>query len=252
MNPVDRTGRWSCVSTFLRTFLIQGSWNRRTMLGAGFGFSILPILRQVYREDSEGFKKAVERHSEHFNAHPYLANLALGAVCRMERDGKSTEEIGRFKLAVRGPLGSLGDSLVWAGWRPTVVLAALVLALMGASPGFTVFFFLLVYNLGHLLLRVGGFAVGLERGSQVGDTLRKLALPLQADRLAGMGVFFLGGVLGLVIGRGWAFGVHVFPWAALVGAGLVLGSRLGQGSWRWILWSVSGLCGAIFLFGWLG
>lgn len=249
---MNRAERLTCVSTFFRSFLIQGSWNRRTMIGAGFGFSILPTLRRVYRDDPEKLKKAAERHSEHFNAHPYLANLALGAVCRMERDGKETEEIRRFKLAVRGPLGSLGDSLVWAGWRPATVLAALVLALAGASPQTTVLFFLSVYNLGHLLLRVGGFSVGLERGSQVGDTLRKLALPLQADRLAGLGVFFLGGVLGLVIGRGWAFGVHVLPWAVLVALGLLLGSRLGQGSWRWILWVVSGLCGVIFLIGWIG
>ncbi len=244
--------RISCLATFLRSFLIQGSWNRRTMIGAGFGFSILPTLRRVYRDDPEGLAEALNRHAEHFNAHPYLANLALGAVCRMEMDGRSAEEIRRFKLAVRGPLGSLGDSLVWAGWRPAVVLASLALALAGASPGTTVLFFLVVYNLGHLLLRVGGFAVGLERGSQVGDTLRKLSLPLQADRLAGMGIFFLGAVLGLILGRGWSFGIHVLPWGVLVGLGLLLGSRLGQGSWRGILWTVSGVCGAIFLIGWIG
>lgn len=244
-------GRLTCVSTFLRSFLIQGSWNRRTMLGAGFGFSILPTLRRIYRDDPEGFERAAERHSEHFNAHPYLANLALGAVCRMERDGKETEEIRRFKLAVRGPLGSLGDSLVWAGWRPATVLAALALALMGASPGVAVVFFLLVYNLGHVFLRIGGFAVGLERGSQVGDTLRKLGLPLQADRLESMGIFLLGGVLGLVIGRGQAFGAQLLPWAVLVALGLFLGSRLGQGSWRGVLWAVAGLWGAVFLVGWI-
>ena len=221
------------------------------MIGAGFAFSILPTLRRVYEGDPEGLKEAVNRHSEHFNAHPYMANLALGAVCRMEMDGKAPEEIRRFKLAVRGPLGSLGDSLVWAGWRPVTVLASLVLALAGASPGATVLFFLLTYNLGHLLLRVGGFAVGLARGSQVGDPLRKLSLPHQADRLAAMAVFFLGSVLGLVIGRGWTFGVSVLPWGAMVGLGLILGSRLGQGSWRWTLWAVSGLCGAIFLIGWI-
>jgi mannose/fructose/N-acetylgalactosamine-specific phosphotransferase system component IID len=222
------------------------------MLGTGFGFSILPTLRRVYRDDPKGFAEALNRHSEHFNAHPYLANLALGAACRMEMDGKAPEEIRRFKLAVRGPLGSLGDSLVWAGWRPATVLMALVLALAGASPGATVLFFLLTYNLGHLLLRVGGFAVGLERGSQVGDSLRKMSLPLQADRLAGIGVFFLGGVLGLVIGRSWGFGIQVLPWGVMVTMGLFLGSRLGQGSWRWILWTVSGLSGAIFLIGWFG
>jgi PTS system mannose-specific IID component len=244
--------RWSCVSTFLRSFLIQGSWNRRTMIGAGFGFAILPSLRRVYRDDPEGFDESVNRHAEHFNAHPYLANLALGATCRMEMDRTPPEEIRRFKLAVRGPLGGLGDSLVWAGWRPATVLASLVLALAGASPMATVLFFLVTYNAGHILLRLGGFAVGLERGSQVGDPLRKLSLPHQADRLAAMGIFFLGAVLGLVLGRGWAFGIHVLPWSVLLGLGLFLGSRLGQGSWRWILWGVSGLCGLIFLIGWIG
>jgi PTS system mannose-specific IID component len=244
--------RLTCLATFLRSFLIQGSWNRRTMIGAGFGFSILPSLRRLYRNNPQGLAQAVNRHAEHFNAHPYLANLALGAVCRMEREGRSDEEIRRFKLAVRGPLGSLGDSLVWAGWRPAAVLASLALALAGASPGMTVLFFLTTYNLGHLLLRIGGFAVGLEKGSQVGDTLRKLSLPLQADRLAGMGIFFLGAVLGLVLGEGWAFGIHVLPWGVLVGLGLFLGSRLGQGSWRGVFWLVSGLCGAIFIIGWIG
>ena len=244
--------RSACIATFLRSFLIQGSWNRRTMIGAGFGFSILPTLRRIYEDDPKGFGEALNRHTEHFNAHPYLANLALGAVCRMEKDGKAVEEIRRFKLAVRGPLGSVGDSLVWAGWRPVTVLAALLLALAGASPGVTVLFFLVSYNLGHLLLRIGGFAIGLERGSQVGDSLRKLSLPHQADRLAGMAVFLLGGVLGLVIGRGATYGIHVLPWLVLVGVGVFVGSRLGQGSWRGILWTVSGLCGGIFLIGWMG
>ena len=245
-------GRRTCISTFLRTLLIQGSWNHRTMIGAGFAFSLLPTLKRVFKGDPEGLAEAVNRHAEHFNAHPYLANLALGAVCRMEMDGKAPEEIRRFKLAVRGPLGSLGDSLVWAGWRPVTVLASLTLALAGASPAGTVIFFLIIYNLGHLLMRAVGFAVGLERGSQVGDTLRKLSLPHQADRLAGLAIFFLGGVLGLVLARGGSLGIQVLPWAALLGFGLLVGSRLGQGSWRWILWTVSGLCGAIFLFGWIG
>ncbi len=249
---MNTPSRRACISTFLRSFLIQGSWNRRTMLGSGFGFSILPTLRRVYRDDPEGFEAAVTRHVEHFNAHPYLANLALGATCRMEMDGEPPEEIRRFKLAVRGPLGSLGDSLVWAGWRPATVLMALALGLSGASPGVTVLFFLLAYNVGHLLLRFGGFAVGLERGTQIGDSLRKMSLPLQADRLAGIGVFFLGAVLGLVLGRGSEFGVRVLPWGALLALGLFLGSRLGQGSWRVIYWTVGGLGGVLFLIGWFG
>ena len=38
------------VSVLLRSFTIQGSWNYRTMLGGGFAFAILPVLRRVYSE----------------------------------------------------------------------------------------------------------------------------------------------------------------------------------------------------------
>lgn len=222
------------------------------MLGGGFSFSILPLLKRLYGKDPEKFSEALNRHAEHFNAHPYLANVALGAVCRMEVLGRNPEEIRRFKLAVRGPLGSLGDSLVWVGWRPATVLAALCLALAGVSPGKTVVFFLVVYNLGHLLLRVGGFALGLEKGSQVGDSLRSMSLPLQADRMASFAIFLLGGVLGLVLNRGWGYGPGVLLWGGLVSLGLFAGSRLGQNSWRWTLWVISILIGLFFFLGWIG
>lgn len=238
--------------TFLRSFVIQGSWNRRTMLGGGFAFALLPVLRVLYRDDPEKLSEALHRHSEHFNAHPYLASIALGVASKMEEDGRSPEEIRRFKLAVRGPLGSLGDSLVWVGWRPTTVLATLCLALLGASPAVTVVFFLVTYNLGHLLLRLGGLILGMEKGSQVGDSLRAMSLPLQADRLASLSVFLLGAVLGLALNRGWGYGPGALLWGGLLTGGLIAGSKLGQRTWRWNVWAVAGLIGALFLFGWMG
>jgi PTS system mannose-specific IID component len=210
------------------------------------------MLKRLYGEDPEKLDEALNRHSEHFNAHPYLAMLALGATCRMEHNHRDPEEIRRFKLAVRGPLGGLGDSLVWVGWRPATVLAALCLALCGASPATTVIFFLVVYNLGHLLLRIGGFALGLERGSQMGDSLKSMALGRLADRLASLGIFLLGGVLGLVLNRGWGYGTGAVFWGGLMALALFAGSRLGQNVWRWTLWAVSGTIGLFFFLGWFG
>ena len=237
---------------FFRSFTIQGSWNYRTMIGSGFGFAILPVLRLLFRDDEEGYRAALQRHAEHFNAHPYLAGLALGAVCKMEESGRSAEEVRRFKTAVRGPLGSLGDTLIWVGWRPAVVLLAILLALAGVPPGLTVILFLVVYNLGHLALRVWGFRVGLEHGSQVGDSLRFLALPRQADRIAASGVFLLGGMAGMAGGIALEQGWWGVLWVCLAGAGLWIGSVLAQRSWRWSLWGMSLVVVALFIFGWFG
>lgn len=247
-------GRRAHLSAFLRSFLIQGSWNYRTMIGGGFGFAILPVLKKIHGGDEEALRDALQRHSEHFNAHPYLANLGLGAVCRMEEEGRDPQEIRRFKLAVRGPLGSLGDALVWVGWRPVAVLAALILALAGASPGVAVAFFLVFYNLGHLILRIWGFKVGLARGSQVGDSLRAVGFANQAERLAGAGVFLLGGLVGLAVG--WGRTIHSWPLILLGCAGVIwgfwLGRLVGQRGWRWTFWGVSAAIGIIFLVGWIG
>jgi PTS system mannose-specific IID component len=224
------------------------------MLGGGFAFAVLPVLRKYKGKESEELKEALQRHSEHFNAHPYLANLALGAACRMEEENRDPEEIRRFKLAIRGPLGSMGDALVWVGWRPATLLAALVLALAGAPPLFTVLFFLVLYNLGHLTLRSWGFRVGRERGSQIGDSLRVAALARKADQLSGIGVFLLGGATGLTLARGWAIADWPLLLLATVGGvwGLWLGSLVGQKGWRWTFLAVSGAIALIFVVGWVG
>jgi len=247
---VKKTGTGSRLRAFLRSFLIQGSWNYRTMLGGGFAFAILPVLKRLYRDDPEGFRQALQRHSEHFNAHPYLADLALGATCRMEEEGRDPEEIRRFKVAVRGPLGSLGDALVWVGWRPATVLVALALALAGAPPWVVVVTFLGIYNAGHLFLRIWGFRQGLERSSRVGDALRYLALPRQADRLAGLAALLLGGVGGLALARSLDQGPQALLWAGLAGLGVWAGSRMGERGWSPGLWGTVVVTGVIFLFGW--
>jgi mannose PTS system EIID component len=247
-------GRRSLLAVFARSFLIQGSWNFRTMLGGGFAFAILPVLKRLFRGDPEGFRAALQRHAEHFNAHPYMAGAALGAVCRMEEEGRSPEEILRFKRAVRGPLGGLGDALVWVGWRPLVVLTALVLALAGLSPLLTVVCFLVLYNGGHLALRIWCFLVGLQTGSQLGDPLRRAALPLQADRLARVGVFLLGGLVGLVVHQGWVLGGWALTILCGTGGiwGLWLGGLVGQRGWKWSIWGVSITITSLLVFGLIG
>lgn len=184
-----------------RSLAIQGSWNYETLTGTGFAFAILPALRRLYR-DPELLDAAVRRHEGPFNSHPYLAPLALGAVIRLEQDGEDPAMIERFKAALRGSLGTLGDQLVWAGWRPTCVLLAVVLALAGGPWWLILTVFLVVYNLGHGGLMVWGLALGLREGRYVADRLRPSVMRTTQPRLMSTGAFLAAVAVVLLVGAG--------------------------------------------------
>jgi mannose PTS system EIID component len=186
------------MSVFLRSFAIQGSWNYRTLLGSGFAFALLPALRHVHGPDSPRLMEAVTRHSQLFNAHPYLAGVALGAVARLEADGEPPELIDRFKTALRGSLGALGDRIVWAGWRPACILLAFVVLLATQSAATAVATFLVVYNAGHVMLRWWGLQVGIARGKDVAAQLRNAPLLKWHEHVVTAALLLLGMVLPLV------------------------------------------------------
>jgi mannose PTS system EIID component len=213
---------------FLRGFTVQGSWNYQTLIGTGLAFVLAPALKRAYR-DPAALERALARHLELFNSHPYLAGVAAGAIARLEADGVAPETVARFKTALRGSLGSLGDRLVWLRWRPATVLLGLALALAGAPWWAAVGGFLLAYNALHLWLRAWGLKVGLRDGLNIGATLRKAPFETLGERAAAAGAFLagfaslaaLGGTAGESAGPlAWALGV------AAAAAGVALGRNV--------------------------
>ena len=231
--PVSRLiPRRIIVSTFLRSFLIQGSWNYHTMLGSGFAFSMLPTLRRVFGSNGAALDEAVARHQEHFNAHPYMANLALGAAMRLEAEGSDADTVRRLKAAVRSPLGGLGDALVWAAWLPGVAVGALALYWLGAPAGVVVTAFLVTYNVGHLGLRAWCLSAGLRAGRELGGVLVKADLSRWTARLRPVVVGLLGVMVGGVVGADGGLAESGLPWVFLAGAGFVAGLVGGHKAWR--------------------
>ena len=157
----------------LRSLAVQGSWNYQTLIGTGLAFVLAPALRHVYADDPAKLREALARHAALFNAHPYLAALAAGALARLEADGVPPETIDRFKSAVRGSLGSMGDRLVWLMWRPACALLMVALLLAGAGWWIAVLAFLAAYNALHLWMRIWGLDAGWRDGLQVGRALRE-------------------------------------------------------------------------------
>lgn len=232
---------------FLRSFLVQGSWNPRTMLGGGVAWALAPLIRHLPESRRS---EAAARAGEHFNAHPYLAGVALGALAREAREGTlPPESRSRLRSALRGPLGALGDGLVWAGWLPSLLLLAL-LALLFLLPGAVpeggggrgpalvpaavVLLFLLAHNLLHLGLRQWAVAFGYRHGAGVGSALGRTHLRALGER-ARQATVILAGVVGggaattaaLRLGEGPGGALAVGSGAlVLLLAGLLLSGRL--------------------------
>lgn len=227
----DRLPRVALTSAFLRSFLIQGSWNYRTMLGGGFAFAMLPALRKIFT-DAAALDASLQRHLEHFNAHPYLCNVALGAAVKLESEGADAETVRRFKLAVRGPLGSLGDGLVWATWLPGVSLLAVTLYWIGLPGWVAVLAFLFVYNVGHVGLRLWAFRVGLADGREVGARLARADLGGWTSKLQVVAALLLGALVGaMLVGEGGLAAAGPV-WVALAAIACLAGLFVGHRAWR--------------------
>ncbi len=185
-----------------RLFAIQASWNYEILIGNGIGFCVEPALRLLPGgPGGEAYRAALARQSQYFNAHPYLSSFAVGALARAELEGQPAARIERFRTALCGPLGSVGDRLVWVGLLPTCSFGSLVLFGAGASPLTCVLVFLLVYNTGHIALRLWGLRMGWEKGLAVASALGHPILREGPVWLARIGTLLAGAAIPMTVTR---------------------------------------------------
>lgn len=224
--------------SLLRLFTVQGSYNYERLLGLGVGVAEEPLLRDLRDgRDEAAYRAAVARAAHFFNAHPYLCGLAVGAAARAEHDGASAEQVERLRAALCGPLGSVGDRLVWAGWLPLVSALAVAGVTLGLG-WWAVAGFLILYNAGHVALRWWALKAGWEYGTRVAAALHHpvlvratalvgpamalaagFALPLAAAYLSAPFTGWTRGALAIAAAGGFV-AVRLRP-------GLVSGHRLG-------------------------
>ena len=110
------------IEIFFRSFFVQSGWNYKSLLSIGFCFAIVPVAKKLFKNDVKKYNQFVKRHLGFFNAHPYFTSYALGAVARLEEEiavnNSSDAHLEKFKNALIGPLGALGDQLFWATVKP--------------------------------------------------------------------------------------------------------------------------------------
>ncbi|MCE5264862.1 MAG: PTS system mannose/fructose/sorbose family transporter subunit IID [Deltaproteobacteria bacterium] len=173
---------------FLRSLTIQASFNFGRMQNLGFAFAMLPLVR---REDGDRTRIAasLERHLQMINTHPYMAAPIIGAVVRIEEEGRIAEAAD-LKAALMGPYAAIGDSFFWGALRTFSAVAAVIVALSGSigAP----FAFLLLYNPAHLWVRGKGFLEGYRKGKEGIHFIRGLNLPRAAASVRFLSLVLIG------------------------------------------------------------
>ena len=187
-------GVWQSVG---RLLVLQASWTYERLQGVGIGFASLPLLAPL-RADPARHQEAVVRASEYFNAHPYLAGIAVGAAARAESDRVGGATIQRLKTALAGPLGALGDQLFWIGAVPLVMGTMLGAITAGAGPPAVAVGFSL-YLVARLVVTYWGLRLGLKAGLGVASALKASGLQGLVRRVGLAAGFSVGVAAPLVI-----------------------------------------------------
>lgn len=212
----------------LRLFAVQAAWTYERMTGIGVAHAAAPLLREHLAGKSSAERHAaISRSAEFFNSHPYLAGVAVGAVVRAERDEVPGPTILRLRTALSGPLGAMGDQLIWTGQVPA--LMGLALATVPWVGAWAVLIAVVAHNLLRLAITVWGLDLGLREGIGVGAALQRSWLPRRAEDAQRLAAF----AVGLAIPVAIAFllddipGIPVVPLILIgvVGAVLAIATR---------------------------
>lgn len=139
----------------------------------GFAWSYIPFAEKYYKDDPEGKKRLLTRHSQFYNTEPQVGTLINGIVASLEEDiafgGNVPEELPTtVKTTLMGPIAGLGDSVIQGIIVPTLLSIGMSLA-AGGNPAGPVFYIVSWLIIG-MALSYGMFQYGYRMGLGAIDT----------------------------------------------------------------------------------
>ena len=183
---------------FIRSNLLQGSWNFERMQALGYAFGIVPAIRRLYPEGSQERKDAIKRHLEFYNTQPFMTAPILGVNLAMEEqraNGASIDDaaINGIKVGLMGPLAGVGDPIFWGTARPVFAALGAGIAQSGSLLGPILFFVL--FNAVRLFVRYWGIQYGYRKGLEVVSDMGGGALQKITEAASILGLFIMGALV---------------------------------------------------------
>lgn len=135
----------------------------------GFIWTIKPALDMYYKDDKEGHRDALMRHTTFYNITQYVGTFVMGLVAAMEKEYSKNKNfdpnaIVAIKTSLMGPLSGIGDSIFWGVLR--IVSAGIGISLSANGSILGPIVFLLVFNIPATIARyyasIMGFTLGAD------------------------------------------------------------------------------------------
>ncbi|AMB93887.1 PTS system mannose/fructose/sorbose family transporter subunit IID [Aerococcus sanguinicola] len=185
------------ISVWLRSTYLQGSWNYERMQNGGWVFSMIPAIRKLYKTKDEQ-AKALQRHLEFFNTHPYVASPILGVTLALEEEranGAPVDDVAiqGVKVGMMGPLAGIGDPVFWFTVKPIIGALAASLAMGGNILGPIIYF--VAWNAIRLGFMWYTQEFGYKAGSKITEDLSGGLLQDITKGASILGMFILGSLV---------------------------------------------------------
>lgn len=230
----------------VRSLFLQVLLNYHTMQGGGYLFALWPWLRKTEQD-----QQCVQASGDYLNAHPVLAAFAIGALRRRLEEGdfqKDPQAFAEWQTALCGPLGMVGDALIWDRWKPLLFSLGVLVMLCFPSMPLPVWIgvavgCLLMYNVPLFWVRVWGVKEGYRLGTDVLSVLSRPAVARARRYLSVLGALLAGALFAVALVRSASDSLFCAGQFLLAFSVTFLATR-----WRWsITWSLLFALLAVFL-----
>ena len=176
---------------------LQGSWNYERMQNGGWCYSLVPAIKKLYPNKDDQVK-ALKRHLEFYNTHPYVSAPVMGVTLALEEEranGMAVTDtaIQGVKVGMMGPLAGVGDPVFWYTVRPILGALGASLALSGSLAGPILFF--VAWNVIRIAFLWYSQEFGYNAGSNIAKDLSGGLLRKVTEGASILGMFIIGALV---------------------------------------------------------
>ena len=141
----------------------QISWNYERMMGGGYLYAMLPVLKKFYGENRSEYQEMMETESQFFNTTPHMGGLILGMDIATQEAEKyqSKETVASLKTGLMGSLAGVGDTIFGVLFPTIFGSVASYLALGGNAIGVIIW---LLVNIAIVVFRYYSVTIGYKQG----------------------------------------------------------------------------------------